>query len=73
MTTGLSSLLKGAYVIAHCGGSLDFQMMIRYLLLNEVLQMKRSESTFDARQQIVTAVINNVLKLVVTYAFVAHT
>ena len=31
----------GAYVIAHCGGSLDFQMILRYFLSGEVLKMKK--------------------------------
>ena len=32
---------KGSIVIAHCGGSFDFQMILRYFLSDDVLQMKK--------------------------------
>ena len=31
----------GAYVIAHCGGGFDFQMILRYFLSDQVLRMKK--------------------------------
>ena len=31
----------GAYVIPHCGGSFDFQMILRFFLSDEVLRMKK--------------------------------
>ena len=62
----------GAYVIAHCGGSFDFQMILRYFLSDEVLRMKKVKAPLLRGNKIVTAVINNNLKLVDSYAFVAH-
>ena len=62
----------GAYVIAHCGGSFDFQMILRYFLSNEVLRMKKVKAPLMRGNKIVTAVINNDLKLIDSYAFVAH-
>jgi len=63
---------KGAYVIAHCGGSFDFQLILRYFLSNEVLRMKKVKAPLMRGNKIVTAVINNDLKLIDSYAFVAH-
>ena len=62
----------GAYVVAHCGGSFDFQMILRYFLSDEVLRMKKVKPPLLRGNKIVTAVINNNLKLVDSYAFVAH-
>ena len=63
---------KGSYVIAHCGGSFDFQMMLKYFLSDEVLRLKKVKAPLMRGNKIVTAVINNDLKLIDSYAFVAH-
>ena len=34
----------GAYIIAHCGGSFDFKMVLRNFLSDEVLRMKKVEA-----------------------------
>ena len=62
----------GSIVIAHCGGSFDFQMILRYFLSDAVLRMKKVKAPLMRGNKIVTAVINNDLKLVDSYAFVAH-
>ena len=62
----------GAYVVAHCGGSFDFQMILCYFLSDEVLRMKKVKAPLLRGNKIVTAVINNNLKLVDSYAFIAH-
>ena len=61
----------GAYVIAHCGGSFDFQMILRYFLSDQVLRMKKVKAPLMTGNKIVTAVINE-LKLIDSYAFVGH-
>ena len=54
----------GAYVVAHCGGSFDFQMILRYFLSDAVHRMKKVKAPLMRGNKIVTAVINNDLKLI---------
>ena len=62
----------GSNVIAHCGGSFNFQMILRYLLLDQILRMKKVKAPLMHGDKIVTAVSNNYLELVDCDAFVAH-
>ena len=63
---------KGSYVIAYCGGSFDFQMILKYFLSDEVLRMTKVKAPLLRGNKIVTPVINNDRKLIDSYTFVAH-
>ena len=63
---------KGSIVIAHCGGSFDFQLLLRQFLVDTQLRMKKVKYPLLRGNKIITAEIQNDITLLDSYAFVAH-
>ena len=64
---------NGAIVIAHCGGSFDFQLILRQFLVSGQLRLKRVKSPLLRGNKIISATIQNNIKLIHSYTFVAST
>lgn len=63
---------KNAYLIAHCGGIFDFQMVFREFLAPNQLRAKKLKNPLLRGNKIVSATIQNDIKLLDSYAFVSH-
>ena len=61
---------KGSIVIAHCGGSFDFQLLMRHFLVCGQLRMKKVRAPLMRGNKIVSAQICNDITLLDSYAFV---
>ena len=57
-------------VLAHCGGSFDFQMNYKYFLSDYVLRLKKKKPPLLHGNKIISAVINKGNKLLDSSAFV---
>ena len=62
---------KGALLIAHCGGSFDFQLILRQYLVSGQLRLKKVKNPLLRGNKIISAQIQNNIKLIDSYAFVA--
>ena len=62
---------KGALLIAHCGGSFDFQLILRQFLVSGQLRLKKVKNPLLRGNKIISAQIQNNIKLIDSYAFVA--
>ena len=61
---------EGSLLIAHCGGSFDFQLIMREFLSCGQLRMKKVKSPLLRGNKIITADIQNNIKLLDSYSFV---
>ena len=61
---------EGSLVIAHCGGRFDFQLILREFLTCGQLRMKKVKSPLLRGNKIITAEIQNNIKLLDSYSFV---
>ena len=62
---------KGAVVLAHCGGSFDFQLILRQFLVSGQLRLKKVKAPLLRGNKIISATIQNNIKLIDSYTFVA--
>ena len=61
----------GAVVVAHCGGIFDFQFLYKHFLSDDVLRMKKVKPPLLRGNKIVSAYIQNDIKLLDTYNFIS--
>jgi hypothetical protein len=59
-------------LIAHCGGSFDFQMLFRAYLDDNQLRLKQVKNPLLRGNKIISTTIFNDIKLLDSYAFVSH-
>ena len=62
---------NGSVVIAHCGGSFDFQLLMRQFLVCGQLRLKKVKCPLMRGNKIISAQICNNITLLDSYAFVA--
>ena len=60
----------GAIVVAHCGGIFDFHFLYKHFLSTDVLRMKKVKPPLLRGNKIVSAYIQNGIKLLDSYNFV---
>ena len=61
----------GAVVVAHCGCIFDFQFLYKHFLSDDVLPMKKVKPPLVCGNKIVSAFLQNNIKLLDAYNFIS--